>query len=117
MKKEIATLLRRVAQKLDPQKPEVTGYARKVVDFIPYSGIEIYRRLLLAGNDDEARNLKASMRALAEVMANGRLHDVLTTDNIIHLEHNFGHVDREINGIKCQPGGATVVIELKGSWS
>lgn len=117
MKKEIATLLRRVAQKLDPQKAEVTGYARKVVDFIPYNGIDIYRQLMCSERDQEARNLKTSMRILAETMANGRLGDVLANGNIVHLEHNFGTTAREINGILCEPGGVTVIVELKGSWS
>ena len=55
MKKNIATFLRRVAQKLDPQKPEVTGYARKAIDFIPYNGIDIYRRLMIHGWKSAAR--------------------------------------------------------------
>lgn len=115
MKTKIATILRRLAQRLDPQKPEVTGYARKVIDFIPYNGISIYRRLMLEGSEVEAKNLKATMRVLAEVTAEHRLGDSLRTNIVCH--ENFGTQAREVNGIKCEPGGLTVVLELKGSWS
>lgn len=115
MKKNIATWLRRVAQWLDPQKGEVTGYARKVIDFIPYNGIDIYRRLMLEGSEMEAKNLKATMRVLAEVTAEHRLGDRLRGNIMCH--ENFGTQAREVNGIKCEPGGLTVVLELKGSWS
>lgn len=115
MKTKIAAILRRLAQRLDPQKPEVTGYARKVIDFIPYNGIDIYRRLLLEGSEDEARNLKATMRVLADVIAEHRLGERLCTNIMCH--ENFGTQTKEVNGIKCPPGGLTVVLELKGSWS
>lgn len=115
MKKNIATWLRRVAQWLDPQKGEVTGYARKVIDFIPYNGIDIYRRLMLEGSEMEAKNLKATMRVLAQVTAEHRLGERLGTNIICH--ENFGTQAKEINGIKCEPEGMTVVLELKGSWS
>ena len=115
MKKNIATWLRRVAQWLDPQKGEVTGYARKVIDFIPYNGLDIYRRLMLEGSEMEAKNLKATMRVLAEVTAEHRLGGRLHTNIVCH--ENFGTQAKEINGIICEPGGLTVVLELKGSWS
>lgn len=115
MKTKIAAILRRLAHRLDPQKPEVTGYARKVIDFIPYNGIDIYRRLMLEGSEMEAKNLKATMRVLAEVVAEHRLGDRLRTNIVCH--ENFGTQAREVNGIKCEPGGLTVVLELKGSWS
>ena len=117
MKKNIADTLRRIAQWLDPQRPEVTGYARKVVNFIPYNGIDIYRKLLLGGSEDEARNLKISMRVLAETMAETGLRSLLITGNNVRLEHNFGTQEKTINGIVCKPGGVTVILELKGSWS
>lgn len=116
MKKNIATLLRRAAQWLDPQKQEVTGYARKVVDFIPYCGIDIYRALLLGGSEDQARNLKASMRALAESVVESRLNERLFSCNTVRLEHNFGTQEKDVDGIKCRPEGVTVIVELKGSW-
>lgn len=115
MKTKIATMLRRLAQRLDPQKPEVTGYARKVIDFIPYNGIDIYRRLMLEGSEEEAKNLKATMWVLADVTAVHRLGDRLGNNIVFH--ENFGTQVREVNGIKCEPGGLTVVLELKGSWS
>lgn len=117
MKKNIATFLRRVAQKLDPQKPEVTGYARKAIDFIPYNGIDIYRRLMIHGSENEAKDVKASMRCLAEIMASRRLENNLMTAGNIRLEHNFGTQDRIIDGISCNAGGMTVIVELNGSWS
>lgn len=117
MKKNIATWLRRVAQWLDPQNAVITGYARKVVDFIPYNGIDIYRKLLLGGSEDEARNLKISMRVLAETMAEAGLGSRLITVNHVRLEHNFGTQEKVINGIVCKPGGMTVILELKGTWS
>lgn len=115
MKTKIATILRRLAHRLDPQKPEVTGYARKVIDFIPYNGIDIYRRLMMEGSEVEAKNLKATMRVLAEVTAEHRLGDRLRANIVCH--ENFGTQTREVKGIKCEPGGLTVVLELKGSWS
>lgn len=117
MKTKIATILRRLAHRLDPQKPEVTGYARKVIDFIPYNGIDIYRRLMMEGSEVEAKNLKATMRVLAEVTAEHRLGDRLCTNGNIVVHENFGTQVKEVNGIKCEPGGLTVVLELKGSWS
>ena len=117
MKKKIATLLRRAAQLLDPQKEEVTGYARKVIDFIPYSGIDIYRRLMIHGSEVEAHNLKASMRVLAEVVASKRIEDNLYNERLVRREHNFGTQARVVNGITCEPNGLTVIVELKGSWS
>lgn len=116
MKKNIATFLRRVAQKLDPQKPEETGYARKAVDFIPYSGIDIYRRLMINGSEDEARNLKARIRVLTEALAAKKIEDNLCNERIIRMEHNFGTQARVVNGITCEPNGMTVIIELKGTW-
>ena len=117
MKKNIADTLRRIAQWLDPQKPEVTGYARKVLDFIPYNGIDIYRKLMLQGSDDEAKNLKFSMRILAEAMAETGQRDKLALGNIIRFEHNFGTHEKTVDGIACKPNGMTVILELKGSWS
>lgn len=115
MKKNIADTLRRIAQWLDPQKPEITGYARKVVDFIPYSGIEIYRKLMLEGSEAEARNFKTTMRALADESAAYRLGGRICGNIVCH--ENFGTQAKEVDGIKCEPGGLTVVLELKGSWS
>lgn len=117
MKKNIATLLRRIAQKLDPQKPEVTGYARKVLDFIPYNGIDIYRARLLNGCEDQAKNLKYSMKILAETMAQIGLTERLEMGQIVKFEHNFGTQEKIIEGIACKPNGMTIILELKGSWS
>lgn len=117
MKKEIATLLRRVAQKLDPQKPEVTGYARKVVDFIPYYGLEQYWDLQINGEDEKARIVKMRMRQHAEVSGLICLAENLNSKGCVNLLHNFGTQDRIIDGINCKSGGVTVVVELKGSWS
>lgn len=117
MKKTIATLLRRLAHRLDPQKPEITGYARKALCFIPYNGIEIYRLQLLGGVEEQAKNLKYSMKILAETMAQASLADRLQSAHNIRFEHNFGTTEKDINGITCPPNGMTVVLELKGSWS
>lgn len=117
MKKTIATLLRRAAHCLDPQKPEVTGYARKVLNFIPYNGIDIYRQLLMSGSEDEARNLKYSMRVLAETMAQTGQREAMVLDGIIRFEHNFGTTEKIIDGVVCRPNGMTAILELKGSWS
>lgn len=117
MKKNIATFLRRVAQWLDPQKAEITGYARKVVDFIPYYGIEQYRELQMNGDTEKARIVKARMRQFAEVSAVACLPETLRMKNVVRLEHNFGTKEQIIDGITCSPEGVTVVVELKGSWS
>ena len=117
MKKNIATLLRRIAQKLDPQKPEVTGYARKVLDFIPYNGIDIYRARLLNGCEDQAKSLKYSIKILAETMAQIGLTERLEMGQLVKFEHNFGTQEKIIEGIACKPNGMTVILELKGSWS
>lgn len=117
MKKRIATLLRRAAQWLDPQKEEVTGYARKVLEHIPYNGIDIYRRQMMEGREQEAHNLKASMRVLAEIMASKRLEDRLIGGGIVRFEHNFGTEAKVIDGMVCEPDGLTVIVELKGTWS
>lgn len=117
MKKNIATLLRRMAQWLDPQDPEITGYARKVVDFIPYNGIDTYRQLVLAGEEYRAREVKSRMRTIAEISAIANLGGELNEKGVVRLEHNFGTTERVINGIKCQPNGVTVVVELRGTWS
>lgn len=117
MKKNIADTLRRIAQWLDPQKPEVTGYARKVIDFIPYNGIDIYRTQLLSGCEDQAKNLRYSMKILAETMAQGNYRDKLEMGGIVKFEHNFGTKGKTVDGITCKPSGLTVIMELKGSWS
>lgn len=117
MKKTIATLLRRAAHWLDPQKPEVTGYARKILSFIPYNGIDIYRKMLLCGSEDEAKNLKYSMRVLAEIMAQTGQREALILGGIVRYEHNFGTKEKVIDGIVCQPNGMTTILEIKGSWS
>lgn len=117
MKKYIATALRRLAQKLDPQPAEVTGYARKVVDFIPYYGIDKYRDLLVHGEDDKARLLKLRIRNHVEISAMALLAESLEANGNIRFEHNFGTQEKEVNGIKCQPEGVTVILELKGYWS
>ncbi len=117
MRKNIATWLRRVAQWLDPQKAEITGYARKVVNFIPYNGIDIYRKMLLCGSEEEAKNLKYSMRILAETMAQAGQREAMILDGIIRFEHNFGTTEKIIDGMVCKPNGMTAILELKGSWS
>ena len=117
MKKNIATLLRRVAQWLDPQKAEVTGYARKVVDFVPYYGIDQYRELQMNGETDKARIVKGRMRQFAEMSSMACLPDNLQMKDIVRLEHNFGTKAQMIDGMLCNPEGVTVIVELKGSWS
>ncbi len=117
MKKTIATMLRRAAQWLDPQKPDVTGYARKVLNYIPYNGIDIYRKLLMCGSEDEARNLKCSMRVLAETMAQAGQREALILGGLVRYEHNFGTKEKIIDGIVCKPNGMTAILEIKGSWS
>ena len=102
---------------LDPQKLEVTGYARKVIDYIPYDDIEIYRRLMIRGCEREAKGIKEGMRYLAEIKASRRLENNLKTAGNIRLEHNFGTQDRIIDGISCNAGGMTVIVELNGSRS
>lgn len=116
MKKAIATWLRRVAQWLDPQKAEITGYARKVVDFVPYSGIDQYRDLQMNGDNEKARIVKARMRQLAGTAALACLPELLQVKNVVRLEHNFGTQEKDVDGIKCRPEGVTVIMELKGSW-
>lgn len=117
MKKNIATWLRRVAQWLDPQKAEITGYARKVVDFVPYCGIDQYRELQMNGDNDRARIVKARMRQLAETSALAYLPELLQIKNVVRLEHNFGTQDKDVDGIICRSEGVTVIVELKGTWS
>lgn len=117
MKKTIATMLRRAAQFLDPQKPEVTGYARKVLNFIPYNGIDIYRKMLLCGSEEEAKNLKYSMRILAETMAQAGQREALILGGLVRFEHNFGTTEKIVDGVVCRPNGMTAILELKGSWS
>lgn len=117
MKKNIATWLRRVAQLLDPQKGEITGYARKVVGFIPYYGIDNYRTLMMTGAEEAAKTVKGRIRCVAEITALSDLSEKLIDRNIIRLEHNFGTHQKEVNGIKCPAEGMTIILELKGSWS
>lgn len=117
MKKNIATFLRRVAQWLDPQKAEITGYARKVIDFVPYCGIETYRELMMAGDEERARTVKSRMKYFAEVSAYACAEEALRRNNAIRLEHNLGHDTRIVDGIKCPAEGVTVIVELKGTWA
>lgn len=117
MKKNIATWLRRVAQWLDPQKGEITGYARKVVGFIPYYGIDNYRTLMMTGADEAAKTVKGRIRSVAEITALSDLSEKLIDRNMIRLEHNFGTHEKEVDGIKCPAEGMTIILELKGSWS
>lgn len=117
MIKNIATWLRRVAQWLDPQREEITGYARKVVDVIPYYGIEHYRTLQMHGAYEEARIVKARMRQFAEISAMALLSENLNKRGVIRFEHNYGTQERVIDGIRCLPESVTVIIELQGSWS
>lgn len=117
MKKNIADTLRRIAQWLDPQKDDITGYARKVVGFIPYYGIDNYRTLMMTGAEDSARVIKGRMRNIAEITALADLSDKLLDKNIVRLEHNFGSTEKVINGITCPAEGVTIILELKGSWS
>ena len=117
MKKNIADALRRIAQWLDPQKPEVTGYARKVVGFIPYRGIDDYRTLMMSGAEDCARHMKGRIRDLAEITALSDLSARLVDRKNIRLEHNFSTHEKVINGITCPTEGLTIILELKGSWS
>lgn len=117
MKKNIATWLRRVAQWLDPQKGEVTGYARKVIGFIPYFGIDNYRTLMMAGAEEAARTTKGRIRDVAEITALCDISDKLIERKFIRLEHNFGTQEKVVNGITCPAEGLTIILELKGSWS
>lgn len=116
MKKNIAMTLRRLADWLDPQKGEIVGYARKVIGFIPYFGIDNYREVLMAGDEVAAAILKGRMRRIAEISALADLEDNLSRKGILRLEHNFGTTEKEINGIKCPSEGVTVIVELKGRW-
>lgn len=116
MKKKIATTLRRLAQWLDPQKPEITGYARQTLGYIPYIGIDIFRKQLMIGDEEGARNLKHSMRVLAEATAETMLKDAMMSNNTVRIEHNYGTADKKVDGILCKGSGATVIVELKGSW-
>lgn len=116
MKKKIATTLRRLAQWLDPQKPEVTGYARKTLGYVPYIGIDIFRNQLMTGDEEGALNLKYSMRVLAEATAETMMKDVMLNSGIVRIEHNYGTADRTVDGILCKASSATVILELKGSW-
>ena len=117
MKKNIATLLRRAAHWLDPQPSDVTGYARKVVDFIPYFDIDQYRELQMNGETEKARIVKGRMRQFAELSAMSCLPENLQMKNMVRLEHNFGTKAQMIDGMLCNPEGLTVVVELKGTWS
>ena len=117
MKKNIATWLRRVAQWLDPQKAEITGYARKVVDFVPYYGIDQYRDLQMNGDNEKAGIVKARMRQFAEISALACLPELLQVKNVVRMEHNFGTQDKDVDGIFCRSEGVTVIVELKGTWS
>lgn len=117
MKKNIATLLRRVAQWLDPQKGDITGYARKVIGFIPYIGIDNYRALMMSGAANAAQTTKGRIRSLAEITALADLSEKLVDRSMIRLEHNFGTHEKEVNGIKCPAEGLTIILELKGTWS
>ena len=116
MKKYIATLLRRTAQWLDPQKPEVTGYARQTLGYVPYIGIEVFRKQLMTGDEEGARTIKHSMRVLAEATAETMMKDALMSSGTIRVEHNYGTKDKKVDGILCKASGATVILEVKGSW-
>lgn len=117
MKKNIADTLRRIAQWLDPQKGDITGYARKVIGFVPYYGIDNYRTLLMAGAEGAARTTKGRIRNLAEITALADMSEKLIDRSFIRLEHNFGSQEKVVNGIKCPAEGLTVILEVKGSWS
>ena len=117
MKKKIADTLRRIAQWLDPQKGEITGYARKVIGFVPYFGIENYRTLMMSGAEDVAKTVKGRIRDVAEITAMADVSEKLIGRNIVRLEHNFGSQEKVVDGITCPAEGLTVILELKGSWS
>ncbi|MBQ7899334.1 MAG: hypothetical protein IJ307_05725 [Bacteroidales bacterium] len=117
MKKNIATWLRKIAQRLDPQKGTIPGIARKVVGYIPYFGIDNYRDLLMAGEEDKARTVKMRMRHIAEISALANLEENLSSKGILRLEHNFGTTVKEIDGVRCPAEGVTVIVELQGTWS
>lgn len=117
MKKNIADTLRRIAQWLDPQKGDITGYARKVVGFIPYHGIDNYRILMMTGAEEAAKTVKGRIRSVAEITALSDLGEKLIDRNMVRLEHNFGSQEKVVNGIACPAEGLTIILELKGSWS
>lgn len=117
MKKSIATWLRRIAQRLDPQKDSITGYARKVIGYVPYFGIDKYRDLMMAGDEEKARIIKSRMRHNAEISALADLEENLSRRKILRLEHNFGTTSKVIDGILCPSEGVTVIVEINGSWS
>lgn len=117
MKKKIADTLRRIAQWLDPQKGEITGYARKVIGFVPYFGIDNYRTLMMTGAEEAAKTVKGRIRDVAEITALCDISEKLVERNIVRLEHNFGSQEKVINGITCPAEGLTIILELKGSWS
>lgn len=117
MRKNIADFLRRVAQWLYPQRGEITGYARKVIDFVPYYGIDTYRDLMMAGDEERARTVKSRMKYFAEVSALACATDALQRNNHIRLEHNLSHETKVIDGITCPAEGVTVIVELKGTWA
>ena len=116
MKKYIATLLRRLAHWLDPQRPEITGYARQTLGYVPYIGIEVFRKQVMTGDEEGARTIKHSMRVLAEATAETMMKDALIGSGAMRIEHNYGTKDKEVDGILCKASGATVIMELKGSW-
>lgn len=117
MKKNIADTLRRIAQWLDPQKGDITGYARKVVGFVPYREIDNYRALMMTGAEEVAKTVKSRIRDVAEITAMCDISEKLISRNMIRMEHNFGTHEKVVNGIKCPAEGLTIILELKGSWS
>ena len=117
MKKYIADTLRRIAQWLDPQKGDITGYARKVIAFVPYYGLDNYRTLMMTGAEEAAKTVKGRIRDVAEITAMADMSEKLISRNMVRLEHNFGSQEKVINGITCPAEGMTVILELKGSWS
>lgn len=113
MKKNIASFLRRMANKLDPRS-EGEGVVRISLGHVPYMGytIERYRSLMCSGSEEAAHRLKEQIHSLAEMTAMAEIDQKLLEHGLIRLIDNFGTQDRIVDGIVCKSEGMTVVIEL-----
>ena len=95
--------------------PSLEHFSVEVTDFSDSYSVRYV--LMIHGYENAAKDAKDSMKCLAEIMASSRLENNLMTAGNIRLEHNFGTQDRIIDGISCNAGGMTVIVELNGSWS
>ena len=113
MKKNIATFLRRMANKLDPRS-ENSGIVRIPLCHVPYLNytIESYRSLMCSGSEDAAHRLKDRICSLAEMTSMADMERQLSKRGMVRHEHNLGTQDRIIDGIVCKAEGMTVIIEI-----